>query len=92
MQVVVDYVNEKSPPPEELELAWQCERYHSLPLAGGILDQPHKLMMDMNIAMNVYTAWSEWKLCDPENTGAWIKSNPKLWDICDSIIKSGKND
>jgi hypothetical protein len=91
MQVVVDYVNGKSPPPKELDLVWQCERYHSLPLAGGILDQPHNLMMNMNIAINIYTAWSEWKKCDPENTGDWIKRNPKLWHICDDIIKSGKN-
>jgi len=89
--VVVDYVNEKSPPPDELELVFQCERYHSLPYAGGIMDQPHNLMINMNIASNVYFAWSEWKKCDPKDTGEWIKRNPKLWHICDDIIKSGKN-
>jgi hypothetical protein len=89
--VVVDYVEGKSPPPKELDLVWQCERYHSLPLAGGILDQPHNLMMNMNIASNIHTAWSEWKSCDPEHKGEWIKNNPKLYEICNRILKDQSN-
>ena len=41
-------------PPPELEIAWQCERWHTLPDAGGYLDQDATLMHRMTIAANVY--------------------------------------
>ena len=46
------------PPPAPLFMAWQCERWHALPAAGGMLDQEYKLMRSMTACVNVYNAVS----------------------------------
>ena len=45
----------KAAPPPLLRLAWQCERYHALPDAGGVLDQDYAIVTEMSILSNVYT-------------------------------------
>ena len=41
-------------------MAWTCEKYNSLPEAGGVLDQPFALMDKMTVLSNVYGAMSRW--------------------------------
>jgi len=91
IKAVVDCIEGKSPPPWELDILWQCEKFHSLPTIGGILDQPYNLMLNIKIASNVYIAWSEWKNVQPENKGEWIKNNPSLYAICNQILKDKTN-
>jgi hypothetical protein len=42
------------PPPSVLTLAWQCERWHTLPDAGGLYDQDYTTMQAMSAAKNVH--------------------------------------
>jgi hypothetical protein len=43
--------------PVELRLAWQVDRWHALPEAGGLLDQPAGLLQRMASMSNVYNAF-----------------------------------
>ena len=43
-----------SEPPPELDLALKCQRWNTLPHAGGILDQPEGLMDKLGWVLNVY--------------------------------------
>ena len=43
-------------PPRELILSLHCERYHALPKAGGLLDQPAGLIGKMGTLKNVFDA------------------------------------
>lgn len=48
------HAHDAAPPPFMLELGWQCERWHTLPDAGGILDQDHFLLKEITASVNVY--------------------------------------
>lgn len=48
--------DEDGTPPPELLLAWQMDRYHALPRAGGLLDQPAQTMRRAAAARNAYDA------------------------------------
>lgn len=39
-------------PPAELQVLWMIEDYKTLPLTGGLLEQPHFLMMCFNVCKN----------------------------------------
>lgn len=47
------------PPPVELSIAWNCNRWNCLPEAGGLLDQDWSLITRMNAAQNVYNVVSK---------------------------------
>ncbi len=52
---------EGSPPPDELRIAWSCERWNTLPEAGGWFDQDYTLTYRMTCLSNVYDACSQWR-------------------------------
>jgi hypothetical protein len=54
----VEAVDFGGSPPPELELGWSCERWHTLPEAGGYLDQPMPLMQKIHACLNVHSAVS----------------------------------
>jgi len=43
------------PPPDELVISWDCQRYHALPDAGGYYDQEWQLMDKMSRLDNIYS-------------------------------------
>ena len=47
-------------PPRELILSLHCERYHALPRAGGLLDQPAGLLARLTAAGNAYNVFKGW--------------------------------
>ena len=51
---MVEVIDSGEHPPPELEIAWQCEHWHTLPEAGGYLDQDYGLMYKMTVFGNVY--------------------------------------
>lgn len=55
---VIDCVYGDAPPPSELSLSWQCERWHTLPDVGGLWQQDYLTMKRMTITANVYNAVS----------------------------------
>lgn len=56
MQAVVECITDNAPPPAELTLAWQCERWHTLPDGGGYLDQDYRRVFLMTALANVHIA------------------------------------
>ena len=44
----------KAEPPAELQTAWQCQRWGTLPEAGGIYDQDDTLLYRMGMLDNIY--------------------------------------
>ena len=54
-------VDEGGPPPPELSLAWDTERWGVLPDAGGLYDQDYALLRRMKVAANVYAALSGYR-------------------------------
>ena len=74
---------EGAPPPPELRLAWDCDRWHTLPQAGGVLDQPAGLLERMRQADAVYTAWRLWLASD--QSAAWRNDHKETWTIVRQI-------
>ena len=71
---------DNGPPPTELRLAWQSQRWHALPEPGGLLDQPAGLLDRMSTALNVYDAFTTMR----QAAGAIValaKSNPQVLKI-----------
>ena len=42
------------PPPRELKLAWDCERWGTLPDSGALFDQNYALMLRMSVLGNIF--------------------------------------
>jgi hypothetical protein len=70
-------------PPRELSLLWSCDRFHVLPRAGGLLDQPFGLMQRMRVCENVCHALELWKA---ENWGTFQEKHPAEWDIVQQVM------
>lgn len=51
----------EGPPPPELLLGWQCERFHCLPDLAGYYDQDYKTMTHMTALMNVHSVVKRWR-------------------------------
>lgn len=69
--------------PRELATAIQCKAWGTLPLAGGLYDQPAGLMRRMTAALNVYTAAQAWKKAE---WGSFHEKYPALWPIIQQAI------
>lgn len=50
----MECVVENAPPPMELRMGWQCERWRCLPKAGGLFDQDYQLMYRMSVLLNIH--------------------------------------
>lgn len=61
IRAAVEVYTEDNPPPAELRLAWQCERWHCLPEQGALLDQDYKLMRTMSGLSNIYDVVGRWQ-------------------------------
>lgn len=78
----------KSEPPPTLRYAWQCERWGALPNAGGLRDQPARMMADMPVAANVYNARKRyWHAMRNGNIVDWKRKNPDAWDIVAKVLE-----
>ena len=67
------------PAPEELQMAWDCQQWHSLPETGGLLDQPAGIVSRMNAVLNVYNAFKSRQ--DVDNNADWTEKYPRAWKI-----------
>lgn len=56
IQAAVDAADGERDVPPELQLYWTCQRFHSLPDAGPVLEQDAGLMARMSILSSVYDA------------------------------------
>lgn len=81
----------KAPPPPELVLAWQCDRWHALPYSGGVLDQPAGLLGRMLQLLNVYETMRSWHLRRAGEEKDWIEAHPQGWEIVRQIERLRRN-
>jgi hypothetical protein len=82
--VAADFAEGKTKePPRELLLLWSCDRFHVLPRAGGLLDQPFGLMQRMRVCENVVHAMKLWK---SENWATFEEKHPDEWDIVQQVL------
>ena len=54
-------VDKGEPPPPELSLAWDTERWGVLPDGGGLYDQDYALLRRMKILANIHAALSGYR-------------------------------
>lgn len=90
IRAVVDHINEpkKCPPPPELTLALQCDRWGTLPEPGGVRDQRIGELDRMAVVLNIYRAVKGYK--DAQGKGgkkAWRDANPQAYQIYLSVLK-----
>lgn len=79
--------------PDLLELGFQVEQYHALPLAGGLYDQPAGLMRKIRQALNVYHAVKAEKQ-DGRKAGEvakWRSEHELEWAVVSEINELRKN-
>jgi len=69
--------------PALLELALNCETYHSLPYSGGVLEQPAGLMRKLRQVGNVYRAFQMYKNEGqiPGQSAKWKREHEQVWNI-----------
>ncbi len=77
----------KSSPPHQLAYAWQCQRWGAMPNAGGLRDQPVRLMKDMAVMSNVYDAMKGFQRAMHTNIVTWQTANPDAWQIVSFYMK-----
>lgn len=70
-----------------LELGFECEQYKSLPMSGGLLDQPAGLMKKIRMALNVYHAVKVYER-DGKKAGEmakWRREHEDIWNIVHEV-------
>jgi len=71
----------KGAPPPELELAWQCDRWHVLPHDGGLVDQPAGLLRRMSTLSSVYQTMRSWHERKAGSEAQWKDEHPRGWEL-----------
>lgn len=74
------------PPPPELVLWRECQEYHTLPVAGGLLAQPAGLLRRMRVAGNVWTLWRVYSR-EPHKA-TWVNEHPEARPLLNEILEA----
>jgi hypothetical protein len=62
---------------------WACDRFHTLPAAGGLFDQPYRLLRWMRACDNVYRALKLWKQA---SWSTFAREYPDEWKIVQLVL------
>ena len=90
MRAVALYAEDKGPPPVELIEGFRSRQW-GLPEAGGRLDQPAGLVMQMNYALQVYDAWSGYLQAEIHGRNVeYIGQDPQLRKLVYEIMEAKK--
>ncbi len=84
-----DCADGKGPPPPELTLAWQAERWHTLPEPGGMRDQVAGELERMAASANVFDTVRSFRAS--KNWAQWSRANKDAMKIMDVIMKLRAN-
>jgi hypothetical protein len=71
------------PAPEDLQDAWDCQRYN-IPFDGSdLMSQPAGKTLRMNIALNVYNSFESRQraILHDIPMDEWSQNNPQAWKI-----------
>ena len=88
MLAVMDFVNDKAPPPPALSMALECRRWHTLPEPGSWRDQYPREMFHMGVCLNLYDV-----LCahqQAQRSGqvvAFLERNPEADALIGRVLK-----
>lgn len=89
-----DAAQDQGPPPEELRMAWRCEKW-GMPRGQGWLNEPAGMVDKMTVALNVYNAFRAWRNRPREGElgKSWLKDHPEIrkivFDVRDLRKKHG---
>jgi len=76
-------------PPPLLRQAWQLKRWHALPEAGGLRDQPAGLLQRMGHVADVYEAHRAYRTAlysyPDTGLGQWEARNPDVMTILQRV-------
>jgi hypothetical protein len=70
-------------------MAMMCDRWKTLPEAGGLLDQPAGMMERMTAALNVHSAFAH--MYSSTDWAKWKAENPDASDLIDRVNELRKN-
>ena len=79
MQASADAAEGIGAMPAELEMALLCERWNSLPDAGGVLDQKVGLLARMTTALNVFRAIKNEQNRGDMKLSEWSRQHPDTY-------------
>jgi len=70
-----------------LLLALDCEKYQSLPVSGGVWEQPAGLLAKMRKVVNVFRAYSLYQSHGnkPGEIAKWKRENEAVWNIIEWV-------
>lgn len=89
---IKDSENNQIPPP--LEMALICKRWGTLPKAGGWLDQPARLSLQMDYSKQMYDAFMAYEEARKAYIGkskewtAWQKKNKEIIELVAKATKA----
>ena len=85
---VARYADQGGQAPKDLTLAWDCQRYHCLPKAGGLEEQLVRTMARMRAAQNVYDAMSAYHAADRAGviSAEWMQRNRTVMNIAAYVL------
>ena len=88
MVAVADYVNgiglaDGPPPPGDLLLGFQIQRWGALPSAGGLRDQPAGLMKRVTALMAVYDVYMGQR--NAQSLKEWIDNYPQQYQLWSEV-------
>jgi hypothetical protein len=84
-------VNGKAPIPRSLELAISCKEWGTLPEAGGYMDQPVRLMNEMETAWRAYNNMMDFRTMQKKGGDAWQKWQAEHYGIIKAIAEITKD-
>lgn len=77
------YGKRQGEPPPALVLAWRCQRWKTLPIAGGLFNQPLTTMTQMEAAQYTADAFEERaRAAKRGKLIEWCEENPQLLAYC----------
>ena len=88
IRAAAQYAEGKGAAPLPLRYAFQAQAYHGLPEAGGLRDQPARLVNQMAACYNVYSAWKDYRAASDKVD--WQRKNKDRWQIVSEVLKLGK--
>lgn len=87
---VADYADRAAEPPPALRYEFDARHYGALPNAGGLRDQPARLMADMRLCGNVYDALQTVNRAKTSTGGAWAnlpRQHPTAYRIWSTVLQ-----
>lgn len=77
--------NQTAPAPPALSIGLDWREFHTPPCAGGMRDQPVKLLNEIRLALSTYDAINAWRQAqnqlNADGFQSFCSSNPRLVDF-----------